>query len=218
MRLWAVHDVHSWWGRRWPGTVWAGAAVAVVRLGAPRAVDCIGVAHTRTARLVEADTVFRIASVTKTMTAIGLMQLRESGRFGLDDPVNEYLKSFRIESPPGWPDVTFRHLLTHSGDRPDPEALRRCSPSRLRDRRAGLGRRRPRHALPGSTETRNPGRPQVGLRQETLTEMWAPQFSPDPRVPGMGLAFFLHDFDGHRVCDGARGSTPWIDTIRRASS
>jgi CubicO group peptidase (beta-lactamase class C family) len=103
-----------WWGRRWPGTVWAGAAVAVVRPGAPRAVDCIGVAHTRTARLVEADTVFRIASVTKTMTAIGLMQLRESGRFGLDDPVNEYLKSFRIESPPGWPDVTFRHLLTHT--------------------------------------------------------------------------------------------------------
>jgi CubicO group peptidase (beta-lactamase class C family) len=37
------------------------------------------------------------------------------------------------------------------------------------------------------------------LRQETLQEMWSPQFSPDPRIPGMGLAFFLHDFDCHPI-------------------
>ena len=27
------------------------------------------------------------------------------------------------------------------------------------------------------------------LRQQTLTQMWSPQFSPDPRIPGIGLAF-----------------------------
>ncbi|MGA9161971.1 MAG: serine hydrolase domain-containing protein, partial [Actinomycetota bacterium] len=45
------------------------------------------------------------------------------------------------------------------------------------------------------------------LRQETLAEMWSPQFSPDPRIPGMGLAFFLHDFDGRRVV-GHDGNLP----------
>ena len=45
------------------------------------------------------DTVFRIASISKTMTAIGLMQLRDQGLFGLDDPVNTYLTPFTIEPP-----------------------------------------------------------------------------------------------------------------------
>ena len=45
------------------------------------------------------------------------------------------------------------------------------------------------------------------LRQETLAEMWSTQFTPDPRIPGMGLAFFLHTFDGHRVV-GHDGNEP----------
>jgi CubicO group peptidase (beta-lactamase class C family) len=58
--------------------------------------------------------VFRIASISKTLTAIGVMQLRDKGLFQLDDAVNNYLKGFRIVSPPGAPEVTFRHLLTHT--------------------------------------------------------------------------------------------------------
>jgi CubicO group peptidase (beta-lactamase class C family) len=60
------------------------------------------------------ETVFRIASITKTMTAIGLMQLRDRGLFGLDDPVNDHLKGLRVETPANGPPVTFRHLLTHT--------------------------------------------------------------------------------------------------------
>jgi len=72
-------------------------------------------------RAVEADTVFRIGSVSKTMTAIGILQLVEAGNFGLDDAVNEVLKGYRIESPEGSPTVTVRHLLTHtSGIDPRP--------------------------------------------------------------------------------------------------
>lgn len=36
------------------------------------------------------------------------------GRFKLDDPVNEHLRTFRVETPPDWPKVTFRHMLTHT--------------------------------------------------------------------------------------------------------
>lgn len=72
-------------------------------------------------RKVQPDTVFRIGSVSKTMTAIGVMQLVQEGCFGLDDEVNSVLRGYRIESPEGSPAVTVRHLLTHtSGIDPRP--------------------------------------------------------------------------------------------------
>jgi Beta-lactamase class C and other penicillin binding proteins len=91
-----------------------GVAVAVVATGEQPAIECLGLADRARDRPVTPDTVFRIASISKTLTAIRLMQLRDEGRFQLDDAVNNYLKGLRIESPPGAPEVTFRHLLTHT--------------------------------------------------------------------------------------------------------
>src|SRR5207245_3851301 len=66
-------------------------------------------------REVTTNSIFRIASISKTITAVGLMRLWEAGRFQLDDPVNDRLKAFRIEHPDrGAPPITFRHLLTHT--------------------------------------------------------------------------------------------------------
>lgn len=91
-----------------------GVAVAVVTKGEPPTIECLGLAdHTRS-RPVAENTVFRIASISKTLTAIGLMQLRDEGLFQLDDAVNNSVKGMRIESPPGAPEVTFRDLLTHT--------------------------------------------------------------------------------------------------------
>ena len=42
-----------------------------------------------------ADTIFRIASMTKPVTSAALMQLVEQGRVGLDDPADKYLPAFR---------------------------------------------------------------------------------------------------------------------------
>jgi CubicO group peptidase (beta-lactamase class C family) len=58
--------------------------------------------------------VFRIASISKTLTAIGVMQCRDNGLLDLDDAVNKHLKGLRVDQPPGAPDVTIRHLLTHT--------------------------------------------------------------------------------------------------------
>src|SRR5438093_11633096 len=41
-----------------------------------------------------ADTLYRVASITKTFTATAIMQLRDAGTLRLDDPVREYLPSF----------------------------------------------------------------------------------------------------------------------------
>lgn len=99
-------------GARQSGLI--GAGLAVVRSGEAPRFECIGVADDRSSRTVAPETVFRIASISKTMTAIGVLQLRDEGRVDLDEPVNRYLKSFTVEPPAGAPSVTLRHLLTHT--------------------------------------------------------------------------------------------------------
>ena len=65
-------------------------------------------------RAVTLDTVFRIGSVTKTMTALALLRQWEAGRFDLDDPVNDHLSGLELVGRPGWRAPTIRQLLTHT--------------------------------------------------------------------------------------------------------
>jgi CubicO group peptidase (beta-lactamase class C family) len=91
-----------------------GLAVGAVR--GTELIDscCLGTADA-SGRPVDTDTVFQIASVSKTLTAVGLMQLHERGKFQLDDPIDDHLVSFRVRrGGSDWPAITFRHLLTHT--------------------------------------------------------------------------------------------------------
>ena len=87
-----------------------------------------GVADVATGRPLTADALFRIASMTKAITSVALMQLVEQGRLGLDDPAEKYLpalvgqkvfNSFDAATgaytlrPPSRP-ATVRHFLTHT--------------------------------------------------------------------------------------------------------
>jgi len=62
---------------------------------------------------VDEATKYRIASISKTITALGLLKLYDQGLFGLDEPINNYL-GFTIANP-AFPltDITFRMLLSH---------------------------------------------------------------------------------------------------------
>lgn len=62
---------------------------------------------------VNAQTVFHVASISKTITAAAVMQLYSKGHFGLDDDVNRFLP-FQVSNPL-FPNVaiTFRQLLRH---------------------------------------------------------------------------------------------------------
>jgi CubicO group peptidase (beta-lactamase class C family) len=53
--------------------------------------SAFGVADVSTGRPLSADALFRIASMTKAVTSVALMQLIEQGRLGLDDPAEKYL-------------------------------------------------------------------------------------------------------------------------------
>jgi CubicO group peptidase (beta-lactamase class C family) len=63
---------------------------------------------------VDANTLFRIASISKMMTTLGLMRLVEEGKLDLDADVSGYL-GFSLRNP-HFPDqpLTLRHLLTHT--------------------------------------------------------------------------------------------------------
>ena len=101
---------------RWPT---AGLAVGVVRNGALAWFHGHGVADIASNTPVTEDTVFRIASITKTFTAIAVMQLWERGLVDLDAPANDYLRGFAlVPRKAGLPPATLRHLLTHTAGIP----------------------------------------------------------------------------------------------------
>ncbi len=64
-------------------------------------------------------TVFRIASVTKLFTCIGIMQLRDQGKLRLDDPLQKYLPWFNIRNQfSDSPAITIRAVMTHTAGLP----------------------------------------------------------------------------------------------------
>jgi len=62
---------------------------------------------------------YRVASISKTVTALGLMKLYDEGEFGLDDDISDYM-GYTIENPQ-YPDspITFRMLLSHTSSLQD---------------------------------------------------------------------------------------------------
>ncbi|MGH9720511.1 MAG: serine hydrolase domain-containing protein [Bryobacteraceae bacterium] len=64
----------------------------------------------------KADTVFLLASITKPMTAAGVMILRDRKQLSLDDTVRRYIPEFHGGDRD---QITIRHLLTHTSGLPD---------------------------------------------------------------------------------------------------
>lgn len=93
-----------------------GGGMAVVHAGAPAAEFFFGEARRDTHQPVDADTAYNWASITKTMTAIAILQLRDRGLLKLDDSAVRYVPELReVHDEFGSVDgITIRRLLTHS--------------------------------------------------------------------------------------------------------
>jgi CubicO group peptidase (beta-lactamase class C family) len=291
-----------------------GLAVGIIGDGALPRFCTHGLADLASGRPITEDTVFRVASISKTFTAVAIMQMVERGLVDLDAPAADYLRTYRlVPRKPGWRPPTVRHLLTHTAGIGEEISWRN-----LVERDFGEsfppGRVPPlaefyRHGLPviaepgtrfrytdhgpttvgqivadvtgqpfdaylrshvfeplGMTATdllrsdrvrptlatgyvlgsggpepvpdREPvtaggggvyssprdmarylaallggGANEHGrvLRPETLATMFAPQFQSDPRLPGLGLAFFRVDAGGHRAVEH-QGILPGFDS------
>jgi CubicO group peptidase (beta-lactamase class C family) len=68
-----------------------------------------GLADVENSVPAKATTVYRIASVTKAITAVAAMQLAEKGRIDLDAPIQKYVPGFPAKTSP----ISTRQLLTH---------------------------------------------------------------------------------------------------------
>ena len=98
-----------------------GAAWGIVIDGELAHSGAAGVREVATNAPVDADTVFRIASMTKSFTAMSILKLRDEGKLSLDDPAERYvpeLKGLRYPTTDS-PRITIRHLLTHSEGFPE---------------------------------------------------------------------------------------------------
>ena len=259
------------------------------------------------------DTVFRVGSISKTFTAIAIMQLRDRGLIDLDDAVSRHLRSFRLTpARASFGPVTIRQLLTHTGgigelrnvtdvlrptiglavraDRPSP-SLATYYRGRLRVevepgtkwayanhgfsvlgqlvedvsgepfgsymrahvfgplgldttdfvrtdaiagqlatgytlRRHGLRKVKDRDivvqaAVSVFSTTADMARyaaallggGRLPLRPESLREMFQPQYRPDPRLPGLGLACWCNEVDGHRTVGHGGGWPGFISAM-----
>ena len=96
-----------------------GLAVGVVRNGSLEFFSGHGLADIASNTPVTEDTVFRIGSITKTFTAIAVLQLWEQGLVDLDAPANDYLRAYRlIPAKAAHRPATVRQLLTHTAGLP----------------------------------------------------------------------------------------------------
>ena len=79
-------------------------------------VSAIGVQDIATNRRVDADSLFRIASMTKAFTALAILRLRDEGLLSLDSLAETYIPELRGWRYPvsDWPRIRVRDLLSHT--------------------------------------------------------------------------------------------------------
>ncbi len=98
----------------------AGAVTLVARRGKIMSLEAIGYQDLESKSKMQADTIFDVRSVTKPVTAIGIMILMEEGRLALNEPVEKYLPEFKAtdKTQSLKSRVTILQLLTHTSGMP----------------------------------------------------------------------------------------------------
>jgi CubicO group peptidase (beta-lactamase class C family) len=93
-----------------------GSSFALIRNGEIVSKESYGGAVRDAGRKVDENTTYHWASITKTFTGIAIMQLRDRGMLGLDDPVVKYVPELRAVHDPFGPveAITIRQLMSHS--------------------------------------------------------------------------------------------------------
>ncbi|MGO9932476.1 MAG: serine hydrolase domain-containing protein [Steroidobacteraceae bacterium] len=174
-------------------------------------------------------TKFRMASNSKLFTAIAIMQLREEGKLGLDDPVVKYLPWFKAK-PAGDDDgpITIEQLLSHSsglqreaGDHwvslnfPTSEELRRLYPDRqaafapsVRWKYSNLA-----YSIAGMVVEKVSGEKWADYVERNIFKpLGMNGSSVDKDVPGLAVPY------GRRMPDGSREILPFVDARGMAAA
>jgi CubicO group peptidase (beta-lactamase class C family) len=99
-----------------------GAGVLLVRDGRIALHHEFGYADNRRGVRITPRTIFHYGSITKTLTAIAIMQLRNQGRLSLDDRITQYIPELRQvhDAYGSMDDITLGMLMSHSAGFQDP--------------------------------------------------------------------------------------------------
>lgn len=106
----------------------AGAVVIIVKDNQVAYYKGHGYSDLSTKKPMPADAIFRIMSQTKAITSLGIMQLFERGKLGLDQNISDFIPEFKnpkviksfnpldssFTTAPAKREITFRDLLTHT--------------------------------------------------------------------------------------------------------
>lgn len=161
-----------------------------------------------------AETVYRIGSVSKLFTDIGVMQLVERGALDLDAPIQNYLPDFRPQNP-FHKDITLRQLMSHrAGLLREPPVGNYFDPSELSLAAMVGSLNRTRLVYPPETHTKysNAGVAVVGyvlekysgqpfasyLERAVLAPLGLREsaFAPEPRWKGSLAKAYMWSYDG----------------------
>lgn len=175
-----------------------GAAVVVLDRGGAILARGFGVADRERGDPVDpARTTFRVASVSKLVTATAVVQLHERGRVSLDADVNTYLRRFRV--PATFPEpITLRQLLTHGAGLAERFLGHRA---RTREEQLPLGeylarRLPPRFAPPGRFSSyANHGMALAGLVVEEVSGRPFPRAVAEEIFAPLGMAQSSFEMD-----------------------
>ena len=119
-----IQALSQWLGQRQQETGVVGASAALVVDGKVAWKQAFGHADRRAGVAMTPSTQVTIGSVTKTFTALAVMQLHEQGLVDIDQPLSRYLPQFRIRTHgEDLAQVTLKRLITHSAGVPTDVSL-----------------------------------------------------------------------------------------------
>lgn len=79
-----------------------------------------GIVNHKTNKMADNQSVYRIASMSKSFASVAILQLRDAGKLKLDDPAWKYIPELKGQKySADSPEITVRHLLTHAAGFPE---------------------------------------------------------------------------------------------------
>lgn len=120
-----LERVSSWMAQQVSSDRLPGLSAMIHRRGKTAYFNCSGQMDVEAGKAVAEDTIFRIYSMTKPITAVAAMICYEEGHFQLDDPIAKFLPEFAemqvwdgtsdvLNTVPAEGYITVRHLMTHT--------------------------------------------------------------------------------------------------------
>jgi CubicO group peptidase (beta-lactamase class C family) len=116
----------------------AGIVTLVARHGKLASLSAVGYRDLEKRTPMRTDSIFRIMSMTKPVSAVAVMILMEEGRLALFDPVSRHLPEFQTQSVKGKRPPALFDLLTHTSGLAEPREA--TKPATLAERVAGVAK------------------------------------------------------------------------------